>query len=282
MRNKFLVIGGDLRQILCASELAKRGYEVTLYGFDACYAKETRLSGGLSAAAAAADYILLPLPASADGERVNTPLYGGSVTVTEVRRHIEERHLIFGGMMPASFSEKYPKKVFDYAKNESFLIKNAQITVEGAFNIIFSETSFSLFGSNVLIAGYGRIGKLLAPAAAAFGARVSVSARKSDDLTWISVNGYNPVKYGELKNVIGGYDVIINTVPSRIFDSELIEPMNKDCLFLDLASKPGGIDFETAKKASLKVIWALSIPGKTAPYSSGKIICDTVLNYIEG
>jgi dipicolinate synthase subunit A len=190
--------------------------------------------------------------------------------------------LLFGGIVPAAFLEKYPKKVFDYAKNESFLIKNAQITVEGAFNIIFSETSFSLFGSNMLIVGYGRIGKLLAPAASAFGANVSVSARKSDDLTWISVNGYKPVKYSELKSAVSGYNIIINTVPSQIFDSELIGLMNKDCLFLDLASKPGGIDFETAKKASLKAIWALSIPGKIAPYSSGKIICDTVLNYIEG
>ena len=42
----------------------------------------------------------------------------------------------------------------------------------------------------------------------------------------------------------------------------------------------GGVDFEAAKEAGVKVIWALSLPGKTAPITAGKIIKDTILNIL--
>ena len=36
-----------------------------------------------------------------------------------------------------------------------------------------------------------------------------------------------------------------------------------------------------AKSYGLKVIWALSLPGKIAPVSSGAIIKDTIMNIIK-
>ena len=41
------------------------------------------------------------------------------------------------------------------------------------------------------------------------------------------------------------------------------------------------IDFDAAKTYGLKVIWALSLPGKIAPVSSGAIIKDTIMNIIK-
>ena len=49
----------------------------------------------------------------------------------------------------------------------------------------------------------------------------------------------------------------------------------------DLASKPGGVDFDTAGKLGLKVVWALSLPGKIAPVTSGEIIACTILNILK-
>ena len=43
---------------------------------------------------------------------------------------------------------------------------------------------------------------------------------------------------------------------------------------------PAGVDFDAAKSLGLKVIWALSLPGKTAPVTSGAIIKDTIMNII--
>ena len=56
--------------------------------------------------------------------------------------------------------------------------------------------------------------------------------------------------------------------------------IQKESLIIDLASKPGGVDFESAKKANLNVIWALSLPGKTAPVTAGEILCKTAINIL--
>ncbi|MBP0988682.1 MAG: hypothetical protein IK134_03740 [Oscillospiraceae bacterium] len=37
-----------------------------------------------------------------------------------------------------------------------------------------------------------------------------------------------------------------------------------------------GVDFEAASALGLQVIWALSLPGKTAPVSAGRIVAQTI------
>ncbi|MEG2939200.1 MAG: dipicolinate synthase subunit DpsA, partial [Oscillospiraceae bacterium] len=54
-----------------------------------------------------------------------------------------------------------------------------------------------------------------------------------------------------------------------------------DCFVLDLASAPGGTDFEYAKRNGFDTELALSLPGRVAPKTAGGIIKDTVLNMIE-
>ena len=68
------------------------------------------------------------------------------------------------------------------------------------------------------------------------------------------------------------YDIIINTVPHLILNSEKMEYVRKDCLLIDLASNPGGIDKRAAKERELKLIWALALPGKVAPVTSAEHI----------
>lgn len=128
--------------------------------------------------------------------------------------------------------------------------------------------------------GYGRIGKILSRMLHGLGANVWVEARKYADLAMIEGHGYEPLSLGELKNVIGEFDIIFNTVPSLILDEALLKRVHPDTLIIDLASKPGGVDFESAKLMGIKVIWALSLPGKISPVTSGIIIKDTIMNII--
>ena len=50
---------------------------------------------------------------------------------------------------------------------------------------------------------------------------------------------------------------------------------------IDLASKPGGIDFESASKIGVRTLWLLSLPGKAAPTTAGITIGKTILNILE-
>ena len=69
-----------------------------------------------------------------------------------------------------------------------------------------------------------------------------------------------PVALCEFPSCVGEFDVIFNTVPSLLFTRDVLKRIKKDTLIIDLASRPGGVDFSAAKELGLRVIWALSLP----------------------
>ena len=159
-------------------------------------------------------------------------------------------------------------------------MENSVPTAEGAIKIAIEETPFSLHGSKCLVLGYGRVGKILARMLQGIGANVWVEARKYADLAMIEGHGYEPLSLNEVKNYIDEFDVIFNTDPSLILDETMLRGVRSDTLIIDLASKPGGVDFNAAKLMGIRVIWALSLPGKISPVTSGMIIKDTIMNII--
>lgn len=66
-----------------------------------------------------------------------------------------------------------------------------------------------------------------------------------------------------------------------ILNQERMEYVNNDCLLIDLASNPGGIDKKAAKERKLKLIWALALPGKVAPVTTAEFIKDTIYNILK-
>lgn len=92
--------------------------------------------------------------------------------------------------------------------------------------------------------------------------------------------GYDLTNTNELAENLSQYDIIINTVPQLILNKEKIQYIKKDCLLIDLASKPGGIDRNACREQGLKLIWALALPGKVAPKTSAKFIKNTIYNII--
>ena len=87
---------------------------------------------------------------------------------------------------------------------------------------------------------------------------------------------------GEMDDFLCGYDLVVNTVPSRVLGEERLARLRPGCLVIDLASKPGGVDMEAASRLGVPVVWALSLPGKVAPVTSGRIIRDTVYHILSG
>ena len=54
--------------------------------------------------------------------------------------------------------------------------------------------------------------------------------------------------------------VIFNTVPALVLDETVLKGLPQESLVIDLASRPGGTDFEAAKRLRTRVVWALSLP----------------------
>lgn len=141
-----------------------------------------------------------------------------------------------------------------------------------------ANSPITLHGSKCIILGFGRCGKVLAHMLKGIGANLSVEARSLSDLAYIESYGYTPVPLGELSQYIDQYDFIFNTIPTMILDEKKLNKVQKDCVIIELASKPGGIDFNVAIKRGIKIIDAQSLPGKVAPETAAKIIFDTILN----
>ena len=70
--------------------------------------------------------------------------------------------------------------------------------------------------------------------------RVSVSARRFDDLAWAEAMGYGVEQTGRLVGWLCGYDLVVNTVPACVLAEKELNDLKSGCLIIDLASKPGG------------------------------------------
>ncbi len=143
------------------------------------------------------------------------------------------------------------------------------------------ETTRTVHGSNVLVMGFGRIGKVLANMLDGIGAKVYCEARKDEDIAWIKAYGYNPIHLNDLNEHLGMFDVIINTIPFQVLDKDRLELVNPEVVIIDIASNPGGVDRFAAKQKGIKLIWALSLPGKVAPISSAEFIKETIYHILE-
>ena len=284
MKKEISVIGGDLRQLTVARRLAEKGFVVELFGFDQEFPGTMLPRAQSCQQAAAREIVVLPIPLTTDRKTLNAPFAKEPILVDALMKTIHNNTILLAGKPPVEVVKQCQArniKIYDYFDREELTIKNAIATAEGALEIAIAETPKTIYQSRCMVIGYGRIGKVLSKMLAALGAEVSVSARKQADFAWIAANGYHGCNTNALAESIEQYDIIFNTVPAMVLDRAVLAKVRTDTLVIDLASKPGGVDFSLAKEMGLQVIWALSLPGKTAPISAGEIIAETICNIFE-
>lgn len=281
----YLIAGGDLRQLYLAKALARQGNKVYITCFDEAFELDKRLVPveAPGQIAERLDCIILPLPVTNDGVTVHTPLSHRTLKLEDVLQKADSCTVIFGGKIDKPFYDLCADRgleAVDYLEREELAVLNAVPTAEGALEILMQELPTTLFGTKCLVTGFGRCSKVLAKYLTTLGVSVTVAARKYSDLAWAKVYGCEGIHISRMADTAETYDMVVNTVPFKIFDHAVLSKLKDHCLVLDLASKPGGVDFELAKQLGIKVIWALSLPGKVAPVTSGEIICDTVQNIL--
>lgn len=283
LENKqILVVGGDMRNVALSKLLAARNTVFTL-GLENETIKNAKASSikELGQLSMPLDYIVLPIPATDENQNVTAPLSNEELPVSVILSLCDKQTHILGGKLNEALRKKLDSQKIgytDYLLREELAIKNAVPTAEGAIEIALDELKTTLWKLPVLVIGYGRIGKVLARILKSMGAEVTVTARKFSDLAWIDVDGYPFAHTCEIEPIANNFKLVFNTVPSLVLNEAVLLRLKRDCIIIDLASKPGGVDFETAKRLALKTVWALSLPGKTAPVTAGAIMFDAIQN----
>ncbi len=287
MIKEFAIIGGDLRTIKLAKILAKEKNKVYTYGLEkAEELKQTEniiFCEKLTDAVKNVQVVVGSIPFSSDGVNINMPFSDNKLSVREFMHNLNAKILIAGSISPEVYelaNDEYIE-IIDIMKREELAVLNTIATAEGAIEIAIANTNKILHGSKVLVLGFGRIGKVLARKLAGLSAKVTCAARKDEDLAWIKAYGHNATNINLIGNNLGDFDIIMNTVPHMMLPKEKLEFVKNDCLLIDLASNPGGIDKKAAKEKGLQLVWALALPGKVAPTTTAEFIKDTIYNILK-
>lgn len=275
MKNKFAIIGGDMRLVNLAKMLQKDDYTVCTYALEKAEELKSLRCASLQEAISNSEIIISSIPLSKDGSQVNMSLSSENLTLEELQKNLKGKKFM-AGKIPEDLKNDKEIETYDFLEIEEYAILNAIATAEGAIQIAMEEYPKTLSGSNILVMGFGRIGKVISKMLQGIGANVFCEARKNEDLAYIKAYGYTPVHLNELDQTLNQFDIIFNNIPVQILDQKRLDLVKKDVLLIDLASNPGGIDFEYAKLKNIKTIWALALPGKCAPISAAEYIRDTI------
>lgn len=205
-------------------------------------------------------HLLLPVPSF---EPDGTIKGGGSLS--ELLSRLGKDVVIMGGGLDRPELEEYD--CIDFLKDPLYTAQNANITAHCALRLAMNKLPVTLEGLQVLVIGWGRIGKCLARLLKRIGAEVTVSARKESDRAMLTALGYQTLDTRDIDTT--PYRLIFNTVPQMLCPQSPGEGLK-----IDLASNLG--------LGSLDVVWARGLPGKDAPESSGQLIARTALRFAIG
>ena len=281
-KNIISIIGGDMRQIYLANLLFDKVKEVRVFGVNS-----VKLDAGINRydnildAIGGAHIIIGPIPFSTNNTTIKSNLYNKDIYIEELFMAMDSSQTLIS----SNFSENVKKIANEYKINiidlnefNEFAILNAIATAEGAICDAIGNSEINLHSSKALVLGFGRCGKILANKLKGMEVKLSVAARKKEDLAFIEAYGYEPLELKQMDAVIDEFDFIFNTIPKLVLDESLLYKLKKDCTIVDIASAPGGVDFETAENLGLKAILSLGIPGKVAPKTSAEIIYKIISN----
>jgi len=281
---RFAVIGGDMRIASLARSLYRHGDAVRCFALERAGLPPEILSPGLGEAVRGADCVILPLPVTGGRGLLNAPLSDAEHPMDAVLAAIPPETVVCAGRVDGE-TERASRargiELVDYFQREELAVCNAVATAEGAVGLIIQDTATTLWRSRILVIGFGRVGRLTADRLRALGAELWCSARKCGDRAWIEALGMHPLDTRALSGELRRFDVVVNTVPAPVLTESLLRELRPETLCIDLASRPGGIDFAAAGTLGLRAVWALSLPGETAPVSAGDMILDTVRNIMK-
>lgn len=256
MPKTFCVVGRDARQRAAAQALRTAGYRVV--GPEA---------------AVQADYVLLPM----SQDRV-------SDEVARTLQAVRPGTLLLAGR-PGAPVERAVREaslpMIDYFRRPELECLNAVPTAEGCLAMLLQLRQRTIWESDFLVLGYGRVGRAVARRLELLGGRVTVAARSAEQRANARCAGHHAAPLGALATLLPAFDTVINTIPVMVLSRELLQKLPPEALIIDLASRPGGTDFTAASELGIRAEHALALPGKCTPRTAGALIAQTVLALLE-
>lgn len=281
------VVGGDLITVKLVQIISKTN-KVTVFGLE--YAEELRdnpnivFANSLEDAVKSNKVVIAPIPLSVKSEYITTVFSKAKIKTEDFKSLLHDKILIAGDIWDSTKTqlESQNTKCYDILTNSQLKILASIITAEGVLGIAIQETNTTIHNLKVLILGFGRTGKMISKVFDAVGARVSVEARKPEDLAWIDAYNYEKIDLKDLDNYLGKFDLVINTIPANVLNNEKLKLFKQGSVLINLPTiTETKIDIHEANKLGVKYIWASSLPQLVAPMTYAEKIKEVIFNIIE-
>ncbi len=270
-------LGGDKRQTWVVEEAVKAGFEVSAIG---CPPEIEKFTGkpqekSIDDTVREADAIFLPIPVHSsrrDGSLFSDyepfPLF-----LTDENLNLAKKGaVVLVGHAPDELKDSIRRMGFhleEFEEDDERAILNGIPTAEGVIAITIQNAEECFPTMKCMVIGFGRIAVTLARDLRRLGAEVWVAARRPEVLARVLQMGFHPLSMEEYLDAIGEMDVIYQTATAVLMNREALSRVRPDALVVEMASPPGGSDFEAAKELGTRLIWARAQAG-TAPKAAAR------------
>ncbi len=274
MRN-ICLIGGDKRNLELAKLLIKDNENcIKTFANEKMQIDNIEKYSSLENAIKESEIIITGVPVSKDGKYLVGKYTNLEIELKKFLPKLKNVLLVTGNV-PEEFEKNLQKNnndILDLLKDESYTMANAKFTVEGIIKYLIENTEDTIFNNNILVIGYGRIGKILCNVLKNFTENIFCITNKDEEIEVIKANAINTITYENFEKNLSKFKIIVNTVPHLVLDDKKLAMLNKEVFILDVASKPGGIDCKFAQKNNINYLWKLGIPGEISPLACAKNI----------
>lgn len=268
------VIGGDGRELEYIRGLIAEGAEVRAHG---CLAEAEEIMGHpqtdtAEEALADVDAVLTTVVYITEEGELYTPGWDGEVHQSAFQHMPAGSTLIIGTSTPEidAIADEVGFKVIEYGDDDELMLLRAPTIAEGALEIAIANTDISIHGSECVVLGFGRMGFTMARTLERLGGHVTVVARDRSQLARAREIGARPIHIDLLAETVADADMVFNTVPVELLSREVLDGMDEECVIIDLASVPGGTDFDAADDLGITAILARGLGGR-APKTAGRL-----------
>ena len=279
------IFGGDLRQVYMIKSLLSKGYRIATYAaFEKISHENCIQVQTLNELFEKCGVLIGPIPFSKDQISVTAKNPPSDLTIAHVAYLLTDHHYIIAGNLPepiTSLCDSMHIRYYDLMKDEKITILNAIATAEGTIMEAIAAGDCNLHGSKCLVLGYGRCAKILSQKLKALDAIVTVAARSEEALAYANASGLITVRLSDIKCILPSFQYVFNTIPALIVDRDYLDLMDKDVTIIDIASAPGGVDFDYAKRLKLNAKLCLGLPGRVAPRTSADIMVTEITALIK-
>ncbi len=168
----------------------------------------------------------------------------------------------------ANFFDGLRLDVEPYLENEQFIWLNAKLTAEGFIAAYYLEEHETVAGKQFMIAGFGRVAKLLAAQLKRMDAHPLIVVRSPFQIAEAQAMGYDTKK---LEYVIScEQSIFVNTIPAKWLTEDYQMLLTSCQRFYDIASAPGCLALE----GNYSNIYRLhtSLPGQFLKEDAAKLL----------